>query len=141
MAKIPIATYGPSKGICNICGSHGRLTEDHTPPKGCIRVAPVGIQHIADRLGAPRSDVIGRFSQNGVKYRTLCRRCNNTLLGTQYDPALIEFVKTVGSYIRTSVRLPQRISVKTRPQKIVRALPGHIAAQGVDRHDIGPDTG
>lgn len=140
MGKITIATYGPRNGVCNICGKLGPLTEDHTPPKGCIRVAPIAIQHIVDRLGASPSDVKGRVSQNGIKYRTLCSKCNNSLLGSAYDPALIDFVNTVGSYIKSTLTLPKQMSLPTRPQKIMRAVLGHLAAQGVNRYDKGEDT-
>lgn len=137
---IQIATRGPSRGQCNICGEIGKLTEDHTPPKGCIRVGQVVIQHIVQRLAADVPHKKGRSSQNGVKYRTLCHRCNNGLLGAKYDIAFNQFVNATGNYLKSSLELPPVVSVKGHPQRIMRAILGHISAQGVDRYLKGPET-
>lgn len=136
---ILIATRGPKHGRCNICGEVGALTEDHTPPKGCIRIGQVAIRHIVDRLGAEKPTKKGRHSQNGVKYRTLCGRCNNGRLGANLDIEFNSFVNQVGSFLQSPIRLPT-MSVKAKPQKIMRAVLGHLAALGVDRYEKGPDT-
>jgi hypothetical protein len=82
----------------------------------------------------------GRYSQNGVKYRTICGACNNNYLGTKYDPAFNFFVNTVGSFLKTNIVLPKVVSVKIEPQKIMRSLIGHLSAQGVNRFDKGLAT-
>jgi len=137
---IQIATRGPVHGQCNICGEVGKLTEDHTPPKGCIKVGQVVIQHIVQRLAVEAPHKKGRSSQNGVKYRTICHRCNNSLLGAKYDIAFNQFVNTAGEYLKSTLALPPVVSVKGKPQKIMRAVLGHISAQGVDRYLKGPET-
>lgn len=137
---IVIETRGLQSGQCNICGDFGRLTEDHTPPKGCIRVGNVEIQHIVNGLSAAKPMSGGRRSQNGVKYRTLCHRCNNSLLGANYDIAFNSFVNTVGSVLKSPLQLPATMSVNGQPQKIMRAILGHLCAQGVDRYWKGQDT-
>lgn len=133
-------TRGPKNGQCNICGVTGTLTEDHTPPKGCIRVGQVDIQHIVHRLSAEKPQSRGHRSQNGVKYRTLCPRCNNGLLGANYDIAFNAFVNAVGTYLKSSLKLPGTMTVKGQPQKIMRAVLGHLSAQGIDRYLKGPET-
>lgn len=140
MAKLLISTRGKKHGKCNICGSEGKLTEDHTPPKGCIKVSQVELQHITSHLTPETPSGRGRLLQNGVRYRTLCHSCNNTYLGTRYDPAFIDFVNTVGSYLKTELYLPSSVDTEIEPQKIMRALLGHLSAQGVDRYDKGSDT-
>ena len=135
-----ISTKKNSEGICNICGEFGRLTEDHTPPKGCIRISKVEMKHVVDYFHTDKSVTKGRISQNGVKYKTLCPRCNNVLLGANYDKALISFVNTTGNYIKSPIHLPKNMSVNGQPQKIMRSILGHLAAQGVDRYQKGPDT-
>jgi len=67
-----ILTRGPKVGVCNICGTEVRLTEDHTPPKGCVRVTQVEMKGIVELLAAELPGKRRRVSQNGVKYRTLC---------------------------------------------------------------------
>jgi hypothetical protein len=135
-----IATRGPKVGRCNICGEAGPLTEDHTPPKGCLKPTQVEIRHISSLLSTEVSRTRGRRSQNGVKYRTLCHRCNNTLLGAKYDPAFIAFVNAIAQLLTTSLVLPRVVSLRGQPQAILRSLIGHIAAQGVDRYLKGPLT-
>lgn len=130
-----ILTRGPKQGRCNICGETGALTEDHTPPKGCIKISQVELHHILVHLRAEVPRRKGRVSQNGVKYRTLCHRCNNTLLGTEYDPAFIAFVNGVGQLLQSTVALPHTLHISASPQRIMRALIGHLCAQGVDRYE------
>ena len=138
--SIIIATRGPKNGQCNICGDFGPLTEDHTPPKGCLKPTQVEIRHISSHLGSGPNTDKARRSQNGVKYRTLCSRCNNTLLGSKYDPHLINFVNSVGQLLKSSLDLPCQVKISTRPQAVVRAVLGHICALGVDRYLKGPKT-
>jgi len=140
MSRLILTTKGPKFGICNICGIKGKLTEDHTPPKGCIKIGQVKLQHIINHLNADVPKSKGRLLQNGVKYRTLCGTCNNTYLGHNYDPAFIQFVNSIGNYLTTNITLLPAISTTIEPQKIMRALLGHLAAQGVDRYKKGPDT-
>jgi hypothetical protein len=138
--SIIVETRGAKIGRCNICGDYGKLTDDHTPPKGCIRVGQVAIQHIVERLGTEKPNYKGRHSQNGVKYKTLCSQCNNGRLGANYDISFNSFVNTVGNFLRSSLVLPKAMTVRESPQKIMRSILGHIAAQGVDRYEKGAIT-
>lgn len=97
------------------------------------------LRHVVDRLGAEKPGK-GRISQNGVKYRTLCTRCNSHFLGTQYDPALIDFSKRVAALLDSPLSLPRTVAVPVNPRRVMRSVWGHLAAQGVDRYLKGPDT-
>lgn len=123
-----------------MCGESGPLTEDHTPPKGCYKPTQVEIQSLLRRLSNTAEGKRSRFSQNGVKYRTLCHRCNNTLLGATYDPEFISFVNHVAALFNSQIALPEVLSVPGQPQAILRSLLGHLSAQGVDRYSKGPQT-
>src|SRR5690349_372794 len=127
-------TRGPKTGKCNMCGNDGPLTEDHTPPKGAIRASQVEMHHIVRVLSVAKPASGGRISQDGVKFRTLCSRCNNGLLGANYDPAFNEFSRAVGLYLKSTLTLPPITYVKGKPQNIARSLLGHLSAQGVDRY-------
>jgi len=135
--SIRINTRGPKNGRCNICGAYGKLTEDHTPPKGCLKPTQVEIRHLVELLSNETGSTKGRLSQNGVKYRTICARCNNNFLGTKYDPELIYFVNSVGQLLRSPIHLPPVLTVRAKPQSILRSLVGHMSAQGVDRYEKG----
>lgn len=137
-----VLTKGPKHGVCNICGVIDKLTEDHTPPKGCIKITQVELFHIHEHLKYLNEKPVekGRYLQNGVKYRTLCQKCNNENLGGKYDPAFNLFVNTIGSFLKTNIALSKAVSIEIEPQKIMRSLIGHLSAQGVNRYGKGPDT-
>ena len=136
-----IQTRGPKVGRCNICGTSGPLTEDHTPPKGCYPPTAVELHSLVTRLNRDADGVSKRrLSQNGVKFRTLCGRCNSGLLGTEYDPALIRFVGTLRQALQSTLHLPPVLSVECQPQAVMRAVLGHMMAQGLDRYLKGPLT-
>lgn len=135
-----IRTFGKAVGECNICGNIEKLTEDHSPPKSCVRPKAVQVRHIIGLLADQEIQEKGRISQNGLKFRTLCHHCNNELLGLRYDPALAEFTNRVSIVLSSSLRLPAVINVLGRPQLIMRAIFGHLAAQGVERYLKGPET-
>lgn len=126
-------TRGPKIGTCNICGIYGDLTEDHTPPKGAVRISQVEMRHLIDILSAEKPTK-GRISQNGMKFRTLCARCNNELLGANYDLAFNRFTQNVNSYLHSKIELPSTMYIKGKPQKIARALFGHLCAVGINRY-------
>ncbi|MGF6664822.1 hypothetical protein QF000_006490 [Paraburkholderia atlantica] len=129
-------TFGPLEGRCNICGELARLTEDHTPPKGLIRIGTVQLHHLTHRLSPSESTARWRNFQNGVKYRTICASCNNGL-GFSDDPALIDFSQAVANVMATPGLYGARSAC---PQNIMRSVLGHLSAQGVDRYVKGPST-
>ena len=137
---LKISTHGPSHGKCTICGAQGKLTEDHTPPKGCKKPTQVEMFHITERLTSSPAKTGGLFSQNGVKYRTICGKCNNSMLGAKYDPPLITFVNDAASKLSSYGPLPNQLTISAQPQAIMRSLIGHMSAQGVDRYAEGPMT-
>jgi hypothetical protein len=140
MAKVRIETRGAKHGRCNICGQMGPLTEDHTPPKGCVKPRQVEVQSLLRKLTLAKAGPGSRFSQNGLKYRTLCARCNNSLLGGTYDPALIEFAASIKGVAETRLALPNVLRVAGVPGRICRSVVGHLSAQGVDRYLKGAET-
>lgn len=135
-----VRTRWNKSGKCNVCGEEGKLTEDHSPPKACVRPTAVQIRHIINLLADDGIQEKGRISQNGVKFRTICHRCNNDKLGLEYDPALALFTKRVANLLNSRVQLPNTINVPGNPQLIMRAVYGHLAAQGVERYLKGPET-
>lgn len=135
---LTLTTRGAKHGTCNICGVVGPLTEDHTPPKGCVRPTAMELQHVTHRLDAEKA--FKMKANDGVKYRTLCARCNNERLGGRYDPALIDFVNRVSRLLGSPLSLPTTMTVPAKPSLIIRAVWGHLAAVGVDRYLKGPNT-
>lgn len=130
-----LETLGPKQGVCNICGNFSRMTEDHIPPKGVPLVGQAYLERLTDTLGAERSARSPRFFQRGVKYRSICAKCNSQLLGGEYDPILISFCKELHSALGQQVHLPVSISVKTN--RLIRAFIGHLISHRLGSHRIG----
>jgi hypothetical protein len=130
-------TVGAKEGRCNICGVYGPLTEDHVPPKGCVPPKPAMIGHITSRQRARSREIKGTKVNHGVVYRTLCASCNNVVLGQEYDPELISMSAQVATLIDIPLYIPSTSTVRVRPQRIARAVLGHLLAIGIDRFAAG----
>jgi hypothetical protein len=79
------------------------------------------------------------ISQNGVKYRTLCQTCNSRL-GSDYDPTLVEFATGIGVYLKTSIALPAIVHHKTKPNRLTRAILGHLLAAKAEPEQTTADV-
>jgi hypothetical protein len=134
-----LRTRGPAAGECNICGDVGPLTEDHTPPKSCLGAKAVEVHRFLTTVGGERPSQ-GRRFEGGARWRTLCPRCNNTLLGGLYDPALADFCTQVRLAAGSALALPDEIRVEISPQLVLRSVLGHIAAVGIGRYRKGALT-
>ena len=122
-----VSTRGPKEGYCAICREHSVLTNDHVPPKGCGNFRDVSLEQFLGVEGAPRSN-----SQGGHKFRTICGRCNNQLLGKEYDPELIRFYREVINFARSlqnqRIVIPPTSSHFIKPQRVIRSIVGHLLA-------------
>lgn len=90
---------GDKKGYCNICDHYSKLTRDHIPPQGCIKPKPVELKTLTQHLSDPNAKPT--VSQSGLNLLSICGNCNNNLLGTEYDPELIELSHKVASLVRS----------------------------------------
>lgn len=117
-------------GICNICKQSASLSWDHVPPKGGLKITKVTsveqitiLQHLT---GNPEEQKYC-ISQNGVKYRTLCKQCNERL-GHNYDPVLNNFAIGVGEILQSTLKVPPVIHYRTQPVILIRSILGHLLA-------------
>lgn len=131
---------GPLQGKCNICCSVEKLTADHVPPKGTQKIRQVDLFRIVDVLSMDRpvSWKRARHMQSGTFYRSICGRCNNSLLGAKYDPVLVKFANSITEIVRSTLHLPSYIQVSTEPGLLARAVLGHLLAIGVERAERTP---
>lgn len=131
---------GPIQGHCNICGCFGKLTADHVPPRGTQKIKQVDLFRIVDVLSMerPRSWKSARHMQSGTFYRSICGHCNNTLLGANYDPVLVNFANSITAIVSSSLHLPANIRVSTEPGLLARAVLGHLLAIGIERNERSP---
>lgn len=78
-------------GICHICGSHGRLSFEHVPPRAAFNDRPVLLAKFEDMLNAgwgeePPTTV----QQKGAGAYTLCESCNNST-GSWYGRHFVDW--------------------------------------------------
>ena len=128
-------TLGPEEAICNICGIFSRMTKDHIPPKGVPLVGQAYLERLTDTLGADRSARSPKLFQRGIHYRTICEICNSKILGSEYDPVLVNFCKELHSALGKKVHLP--ISAPVKINRLIRAFVGHLIAHRLGSHRTG----
>lgn len=132
MGKISekLRTRGPKIGYCVICSVYGELTHDHIPPKGSTKITAVEMRTLTQHISKETTKY--RESLNGVKFRTICQKCNNELLGHEYDPHLNQISKEVSSEIHavyeSKMLPPPKLSVTVSPQRVARSIIGHVLA-------------
>ncbi len=95
------------------------------------------MMNIVDLLSVQRPNRSTRFSQDGVKYRTLCKKCNNERLGLKYDRTLISLAEAIRAYLESTLHLPAEMQIQIRPNRLVRSIVGHLLAHGVGEHRNG----
>jgi len=121
---------GDREGYCNICGNYSPLTRDHIPPQGCVTPTSVELRTLTQYI--TKSSTKATVSQSGLKILSICGNCNNNLLGTKYDPELIEVSKKVDNMLRVQrelgLSLPDQINLSIKPQRLIRSVIGHILA-------------
>ena len=122
-------------GRCNICLEEGLLSWDHVPPQGSFDPAPTEIRTVFQVLTA-REPVKGstRDSQNGVKFRTICKPCNEKL-GQEVDPTLIDFTTQLGRFLTSRLELPPVITIQTKPNRLLRAVLAHLVSAKAELDD------
>ena len=115
---------------CNICLQAEPLTEDHVPPKACLTDRSVHLYGLKDLMLADEAPVLYTRSQDGLRYRTICQHCNNTLLGI-YDHDLKVLVDAISNFCESGLVLPRRsheLPLKCRPRAVLQSVLGHLLA-------------
>lgn len=88
-------------GQCNICGKTEQLTWDHVPPKNCFNNKRTEYNSLFSELIS--EDKRFEIAQSGIKFRTICRDCNNSLLGSKYDTELKKLVDQLDLMINSRI--------------------------------------
>ena len=134
------------KGRCVICGTLGKLTRDHVPPRGTVPPLPIEIRRLTALAGGTTpSEPKTRTGYQAPTFPSLCLRCNVERLGTQYDPELIRFANGLAAWARTAYRLgltvPDMASVSLKPAAVARAVIGHLLAAEERKDPFGELSG
>jgi len=118
--------------ICNLCKkTYPSLTWDHVPPKGGLDLSAMEIRSYSNSYSNPISS-LRSISQNGLKFRTLCQKCNNEILGSNNDDCFNKLMRDVKQIITSQLVMPPITIIKTYPTKIIKAILGHLLASKTD---------
>ena len=97
---------------CSLCGKFLPMTEEHVPPQSCNnrgRIEKVNLFPIKNSKEPFRNIFI---SQNGLKFKSLCQKCNNEIMGKLPDIAFKDFYDKVVNLIekqqKTKYKCPRR---------------------------------
>jgi hypothetical protein len=101
-----------------------------------LTLSDLEVRSLVDAIGGRRDPndkpVQPTLIQGGITFRSLCADCNNQLLGREYDPSLIEAAQALAAVVRPCVQsslvLPQSFDLEVKPQRIARAIMGHLLA-------------
>lgn len=133
-----VKTKREKVGLCNICSQMKDLTWDHVPPKGGIEISTMKMESLFD-VFTGTDEAKNCESQNGLKFRTICKECNE-FLGQKYDPVVNEFALSVGRYLKSRFKFPEIIHHKTKPLRLIKGILGHLIAAKVEYDDVVLDT-
>lgn len=122
-------------GRCNICANAKSLSWDHIPPKGGIELSTMEMESLFYVFTREKEERKIRESQNGMKFRTICKECNE-FLGLNYDVVINEFSLSVGRYLKTNYELPEILHHTTKPVRLMRGILGHLLAAKAEFDDI-----
>lgn len=119
-------------GVCKICGLNKKLNDDHVPPQGGIKIESVEIKKAFDFFTNKLGNKKYFISQNGVKFTTICECCNSKI-GREYDTVLNSFALDVNKFLTSKLEFPDLISIESKPNRLIRAVLGHLLAT---KHEI-----
>jgi hypothetical protein len=80
-------------GSCCICGSEGKLSFEHVPPRAAFnnhRVLTANINELISKWDGELQSIKGKFHQRGSGSYTLCEKCN-TKTGAWYGKAFVDW--------------------------------------------------
>ncbi|OGU68055.1 MAG: hypothetical protein A3C56_08015 [Ignavibacteria bacterium RIFCSPHIGHO2_02_FULL_56_12] len=111
----------PADGICNIClKEFSALSEEHVPPKCTGNRGRYRFISYLNFMTDSSTKPLG-FSQNGIKYRTVCTECNNITL-KHCDDAISELFNP---FLDDNISQEQ-FGVSYRPNLVIRGILGHF---------------
>ncbi len=127
-----IKTKKHSISECNICGQVKNLTWDHVPPKGILSDPAVYANTVFTQMPTPTNHM--KEYQSGIRYRTICRECNNVVLGKndmaykEFMDQLIQAMKIITQSQAYYPRMGLCVDIPCKINRILRAMCGHVLA-------------
>ncbi|MFI8746935.1 metal-binding protein [Pseudomonas sp. NPDC077186] len=115
-------------GYCLICKQYGALSFDHVPPQGSITISKTEQLLITEVLNVEEVQIKGVISNNGSKFKTICKSCNG-LLG-RYDSEIARVCKLatekISAHLSNVFSTHTHIFIEYDPVGYCRAMVGHV---------------
>lgn len=113
------------EGYCLICGTFGKLSQDHVPPKCAV---PPG--EIEQRLITEFKDmnIRGVKALHGSVFKTICTKCNNDLGAHDIEIKRVtnEIDTKVKGYLKSPHSIYNTISIKVDATSYLQGMTGHV---------------
>ena len=131
-----MSLYNKTDKICNICRKKDALSEDHVPPKGVLLNKVVWMDNFGKQFQRDDGKSRIRFSQNGIRFKTICHKCNNKL--HEYDRKLAEFSRSIHNELIKNLSNPQfnEVEVECCPNAVMRSILGHLLSAKVETDNV-----
>ena len=113
----------------------GTLTKDHIPPKSCGNKGKgtITYEHVFyNQSQEPQSKK--HILQNGVSFKTICEKCNNELLGANYDKELERICKKAILQLKF---VRNTINIKCKINKLCRDICAKFLAMNPSTEEKG----
>lgn len=129
------------QGYCLICGAHGKLSQDHVPPKCVVPPAEVEQRLITEFRN---SDIRGVKANHGSVFKTICTDCNNGL--GPHDAEIKRVTGELNGKIKDHLERPfsvyNTVSSDINAMSYLRGMVGHVLSAApnssclVPRNDV-----
>lgn len=119
---------GIKEGYCRICGEYGILDRDHVPPKALT--TPGNSLYCTLFEGHMRQPIKKKKGLSGIYFKTICRECNNEVLG-EIDYVYKDLKKQINElykFINRGGELIQKQKIQCKSSDFLRATIGHMLA-------------
>ena len=113
------------EGYCLICGKHGKLSQDHVPPKCVVPPGEVEQRLITEFRD---SNIRGVKAQHGSVFKTICTKCNNDLGVHDIEIKRVtnEIDIKVKRYLKSPHSVYNTISIKVNATSYLQGMIGHV---------------
>jgi len=108
---------------CNICGNFGKMTWDHVPPKAAYNWNSIKVNTVFS--GMPKENIYQKKYQNGIKFRSVCQKCNNELL-SKYDVVYVDFVQKVAGFFEKCDMSNSNVEIEVDVKLLCKGIIGHF---------------
>ncbi|MCX6763221.1 MAG: hypothetical protein NTZ97_00590 [Candidatus Moranbacteria bacterium] len=77
-----------------------------------------------------------RFSQSGIRFKTICHKCNNKL--HDYDRKLAEFSHSIHNELIKNLSNPQfnEVEIDCYPNAVMRSILGHLLSAKIETDNV-----